>query len=70
MKVLVADKFEQSGLDGIRALGAELIYEHELKDDALATLLTPDRRPRSVVPFEERTSGRRDESSSGHTVQL
>lgn len=36
MKVLVADKFEQSGIDGLNMLGTEVIYEPELKDDALA----------------------------------
>jgi D-3-phosphoglycerate dehydrogenase / 2-oxoglutarate reductase len=36
MKVLVADKFEQSGLDGLKGLGAEVLYEADLKDDALA----------------------------------
>jgi D-3-phosphoglycerate dehydrogenase / 2-oxoglutarate reductase len=36
MKVLVADKFEQSGLDGLKGLGAEVLYEPDLKDDALA----------------------------------
>jgi D-3-phosphoglycerate dehydrogenase / 2-oxoglutarate reductase len=35
MKVLVADKFEESGLDGVKHLGAEVLYEPELKDDAL-----------------------------------
>lgn len=35
MKVLVADKFEQSGLDGLRALGCEVIYDPEAKDAAL-----------------------------------
>jgi D-3-phosphoglycerate dehydrogenase len=36
MKVLVADKFEQSGLDGLKALGMEVTYDPELKDSALA----------------------------------
>jgi D-3-phosphoglycerate dehydrogenase / 2-oxoglutarate reductase len=36
MKVLVADKFEQSGLDGLTAAGCEVVYEPDLKDDALA----------------------------------
>ena len=36
MKVLVADKFEQSGIDGLRAIGCEVLYEPDLKDDALA----------------------------------
>src|SRR6187200_2339536 len=35
MKVLVADKFEQSGLDGLAAAGCEVLYEPDLKDDAL-----------------------------------
>jgi D-3-phosphoglycerate dehydrogenase len=36
MKVLVADKFEDSGLEGIRNLGVDLTYEPDLKDAALA----------------------------------
>ena len=36
MKVLVADKFEQSGLDGLRAIGCEVVYVPEAKDAALA----------------------------------
>ena len=36
MKVLVADKFEESGLNAIRELGVELEYEPDLKDQALA----------------------------------
>ena len=35
MKVLVADKFESSGLDGLRAAGCEVVYEPDLKDQAL-----------------------------------
>jgi D-3-phosphoglycerate dehydrogenase len=36
MRVLVADKFEQSGLDGLAALGCEVSCEPGLKDQALA----------------------------------
>ena len=36
MKVLIADKFEQSGLDGLKAAGCEVLYQPDLKDDALA----------------------------------
>jgi D-3-phosphoglycerate dehydrogenase len=36
MKILVADKFEQSGIDGLRAIGCDVLYEADLKDDALA----------------------------------
>jgi D-3-phosphoglycerate dehydrogenase len=35
MKVLVADKFEQSGLDGLKRTGCEVMYQPDLKDDAL-----------------------------------
>jgi len=36
MRVLVADKFEQSGLDGLAGLGCEVSCEPGLKDQALA----------------------------------
>ncbi|HEU4934632.1 MAG TPA: NAD(P)-dependent oxidoreductase, partial [Pyrinomonadaceae bacterium] len=35
MKVLIADKFEQSGRDGLQALGCEISFQPDLKDDAL-----------------------------------
>ena len=39
MKVLIADKFEQSGLDGLKAAGCEVLYQPDLKDDALTAAL-------------------------------
>jgi D-3-phosphoglycerate dehydrogenase / 2-oxoglutarate reductase len=36
MKVLVADTFEQSGIDGLSAAGCEVVYEPDLKDERLA----------------------------------
>jgi D-3-phosphoglycerate dehydrogenase len=36
MKVLIADKFEKSGVAGLEALGCEVVYEPDLKDAALA----------------------------------
>ena len=35
MKVLVADKFEKSGIEGLKGAGCDVLYEPELKDDAL-----------------------------------
>lgn len=35
MRVLVADKFEKSGLEGLKALGADVLSEPDLKDEAL-----------------------------------
>jgi D-3-phosphoglycerate dehydrogenase len=40
MKILVADKFEKSGLEGLRATGSEVLFEPDLKDDALAERLS------------------------------
>lgn len=36
MRVLVADKFEKSGIEGLKAAGCDVVYDPELKDDALA----------------------------------
>src|SRR5215813_6159930 len=35
MKVLVADKFEKSGLEGLAELGCEVTYQPDAKDDSL-----------------------------------
>src|SRR5215203_2404835 len=35
MRVLIADKFEQSGRDGLQSLGCEISYQPDVKDDAL-----------------------------------
>ena len=45
MRVLVADKFEQSGRDGLEALGCEVSYQPDLKDESLVNAiagLAPD----------------------------
>src|SRR5687767_5949546 len=35
MKVLIADKFEQSGRDGLQAVGCHISFQPDLKDEAL-----------------------------------
>ena len=35
MKVLIADQFEPSGIDGLRAAGCEVVHDPALKDEAL-----------------------------------
>jgi D-3-phosphoglycerate dehydrogenase len=35
MRVLVADTFEQSGVDGLEAAGCDVLYQPDLKDDRL-----------------------------------
>jgi len=45
MRVLIADKFEQSGRDGLQALGCDVTYEPDLKDESLVQAIrsnTPD----------------------------
>jgi D-3-phosphoglycerate dehydrogenase / 2-oxoglutarate reductase len=39
MRVLIADKFEQSGRDGLQSLGCEISYQPDLKDDALVAAI-------------------------------
>ncbi len=39
MRVLVADQFERSGLDGLAAIGCQVVYDPALKDAALAAAL-------------------------------
>jgi D-3-phosphoglycerate dehydrogenase len=36
MRILVADKFEKSGIDGLEGSGCDVVYDPELKDGALA----------------------------------
>ena len=49
MKVLVADKFEQSGLDGLKAAGCDVQYEPDLKDEALASAIRSSNADALVV---------------------
>jgi len=35
MKVLIADKFEESGINGLKEIGCEVVYNADLKDGAL-----------------------------------
>src|SRR3954468_17208091 len=39
MKVLVADKFEKSGSDGLESAGCDVLYQPDLKDDALTAAI-------------------------------
>ncbi|MCW5935279.1 MAG: hydroxyacid dehydrogenase [Fimbriimonadia bacterium] len=48
MKILIADKFEQSGRNGLAALGCEVIYEPDLKEDALTDAIQ-NHRPEALI---------------------
>jgi len=54
MKVLIADTFEQSGLDAIAAAGCELIYRPEIADEKLAAVLTTDGKTLVVSGIKRR----------------
>ncbi len=49
MKVLIADQFEQVGIDGIAAAGCEVIYQPALADQQLADALASTRADVLVV---------------------
>lgn len=48
MRVLIADKFEQSGVDGLKSAGCEVSYQPGLKDEALAAAVET-LRPEALV---------------------
>src|SRR5262245_40932655 len=39
MRVLIADSFEKSGIDGLKAAGCEVVYKPDLKDESLAAAI-------------------------------
>ena len=49
MRVLIADKFEKSGIDGLRAAGCEVVSDPDLKDDALRQAIGKTRADVLVV---------------------
>ena len=49
MKVLVADKFEKSGLDGLKAAGCDVVFQPDLKDEALRQAIVDTRADVLVV---------------------
>lgn len=49
MKVLIADQFEPSGVEGLKAAGCEVLHQPELKDEALARAIAETRADVLVV---------------------
>ncbi len=60
MKVLVADQFEQSGLDGLAAAGCDVVFDPSLKDDALVAALRVSRAEVLIVRSTRVTAGMMD----------
>ena len=63
MKVLIADTFEQSGLNAIAADGCEVIYRPELEGETLAEALASTRADVLVVRSTEVTDAMLDSGS-------
>src|SRR5690349_7360079 len=60
MRVLVADKFEQSGLDALKAAGCEVIFEPDASGDALTTAIKKTQAPVLVVRSTQVTEAMMD----------
>ena len=69
MKVLVADQFERSGLDGLKAAGCEVVYEPDLKDDALTAAIASSAAEVLVVRGTKVTSAMLDAGRLGLIVR-
>jgi len=63
MRVLVADKFEKSGIDGLSALGCEVLSETELVDDALRVAIA-EKKPEILIVRSTNVSASMLEDSS------
>src|SRR6476659_3320385 len=69
MKVLVADKFEQSGLDGLKALGIEVQYSPDLSGDTLTEALKETQADVLVVRSSKVTEEMMEGSKLGVIVR-
>jgi D-3-phosphoglycerate dehydrogenase / 2-oxoglutarate reductase len=69
MKVLIADPFEPSGLEGLRAAGCEVVHDPSLKDDTLAAALADTRADVLVVRSTKVTAEMLDAGTLGLIVR-
>jgi D-3-phosphoglycerate dehydrogenase len=69
MRVLVADQFEQSGLEGLKAAGCEVVYSPDLKDDALTSAIASSAAEVLVVRGTKVTSAMLDAGRLGLIVR-
>jgi D-3-phosphoglycerate dehydrogenase len=63
MKVLVADKFEESGLEGLKGLGCEVLYEPKLEGESLGARLGETRAEVLVVRSTKVTAAEIEKAS-------
>lgn len=69
MKVLVADKFEQSGIDGLKAAGCDVVYQPDVKDDGLLAAIRESGADVLVVRGTKVTSSMLDAGRLGLIVR-
>jgi D-3-phosphoglycerate dehydrogenase / 2-oxoglutarate reductase len=69
MKVLVADKFERSGIEGLEALGAQVLSEPDLKDAALVERLKESEADVLVVRSTKVTAEMLESSKLGVVIR-
>ncbi|MEO5740786.1 MAG: 3-phosphoglycerate dehydrogenase family protein [Vicinamibacterales bacterium] len=60
MKVLVADKFEQSGLDALKAAGCDVVFQPDASGDALVTAIKQSQAAVIVVRSTQVTEAMMD----------
>ena len=60
MRVLVADKFEESGLAALKASGCEVIFQPDASGDALVAAITQTQAPVLVVRSTQVTDAMMD----------
>ncbi len=63
MRVLIADKFEQSGVDGLKAAGCDVIYKPDASGDSLVAALRESEAPVLVVRSTQVTEAMLDAGS-------
>jgi D-3-phosphoglycerate dehydrogenase len=69
MKVLVADKFEQSGINGLTDAGCDVVYQPELKDESLQAAIRDTAADVLVVRGTKVTSSMLDAGRLGLIVR-
>src|SRR3977135_65443 len=69
MKALVADSFEQSGIDGLKAAGCDVVYQPDLADDTLTQALRDTAADVLVVRSTAVNAGMLEEGSLSLVVR-
>jgi D-3-phosphoglycerate dehydrogenase len=69
MKILVADKFEQIGIDGLKALGCEVVLNPDLKEESLVEAIQNEKPQVLVVRSTKVTAPMLEDSTLGLVIR-